>query len=81
MGRSKCRDTKRLTIGRGSVIAAGAVVNRSCPPYSIVGGVPARIFKYRFSIDEALEYERNIYPKNKRYSREYLEISRADKQI
>ncbi|MDR0836003.1 MAG: acetyltransferase, partial [Tannerella sp.] len=46
-----------VTIGRGSVIAAGAVVNTTCPPYSIVGGVPARFLKYRFTIDEILEHE------------------------
>ena len=27
---------KGVTIGRGSVVAAGAVVNKSCPPYSII---------------------------------------------
>lgn len=33
---------KGVTIGRGSVIAAGGVVNKSTPPYSISGGVPAK---------------------------------------
>jgi acetyltransferase-like isoleucine patch superfamily enzyme len=37
-----------ITIGTGSVIAAGSVVTKDTPPYSIVGGVPARILKARF---------------------------------
>lgn len=35
-------------IGRGAIIAAGAVVSKDIPPYSIVAGVPAKIIKYRF---------------------------------
>lgn len=41
-----------LTIGRGSVIAAGSVVTRDIPPYSIAAGVPARVIGKRFA-DEA----------------------------
>ena len=48
---------KGVTIGRGSVVAAGAVVTRSCPPYSIVGGVPARVIKPRFTAEEIEEHE------------------------
>jgi acetyltransferase-like isoleucine patch superfamily enzyme len=36
-----------VRIGKGAIIAAGAVVNRNVPPYSIVGGIPAKILKWR----------------------------------
>jgi acetyltransferase-like isoleucine patch superfamily enzyme len=36
-------------IGDGAVIAAGSVVTRSIPPYSIAGGVPAKVIRSRFS--------------------------------
>ena len=65
-----------VTIGRGSVIAAGAVVTKSCPPYSIIGGIPAKVLKYRFSIDEVLEHEKLLYPEEERLSREELNKQR-----
>lgn len=69
---------KGVHVGRGSVIAAGAVLNKSVPPYSIVGGVPARVLKYRFTIEEVLEHERLLYPKGSRYTRDDLEKSRLN---
>ena len=38
-------------IGQGAIIAAGSVVTKNVPAYAIVGGVPAKIIKYRFNED------------------------------
>lgn len=47
-------------IGQGAVVAAGAVVTKDIPPYAVVGGVPAKIIKMRFSqeyINELLKID------------------------
>jgi acetyltransferase-like isoleucine patch superfamily enzyme len=37
-----------VTIGTGAIVATGAVVAKDVPPYAIVGGVPAKVLRYRF---------------------------------
>lgn len=52
---------KGVTIGRGCIVAAGAVVVQDTPPYSIVGGVPAKVLKMRFSEEQIEKHERLVY--------------------
>lgn len=62
-----------VSVGRGAIIAAGAVVNKSIPPYAVAGGVPAKVIKFKWDIDEILEHEKNLYPETERYTRRELE--------
>lgn len=43
--------TGGITVGDGAVVLAYAVVTKDVPPYAIVGGVPAKIIRYRYDAD------------------------------
>jgi acetyltransferase-like isoleucine patch superfamily enzyme len=58
---------KGVRIGRGSVVAAGALVNRNVPPYTVMGGVPAKVIGVRFQDFETLRtHDSALYPPEKR---------------
>ena len=51
---------KGVTIGEGAIVASNSLVTKDVPPYSIVGGVPAKVIKYRFEpemIEEMLKVD------------------------
>lgn len=47
-----------VSIGNGAVVAAGAVVVTDVPPFAIVGGVPAKIIRYRFTDEQIIALQK-----------------------
>jgi acetyltransferase-like isoleucine patch superfamily enzyme len=41
-----------VTVGRGSIVAAGSIVTKDVPPYCIIAGKPAQVLKQRFNPGE-----------------------------
>ena len=60
-------------LGRGCIVGACSLVTKPVPPYALVAGIPARIIGVKFSIDQILEHEKQLYPVSERMSREALE--------
>ena len=62
-------------IGRGCLVAAGSVCVKAheYPPYTIIGGNPAKVIKYRFTLEEQIEHERQILPPSERLNIKYLQ--------
>lgn len=66
---------QNVTIGNGAVVAAGAVVTKDVPPYAIVGGVPAKIIKYRFNTEVIKQLEElEWWNKDVEWIKENIEI-------
>lgn len=64
-----------VTIGNGAIIGAGAVVTKNIPPYAIVGGIPAKIIRYRFDSD-TIKWLNEIewWNKDQKWLKEYAQF-------
>lgn len=61
------------SLGRGSIAAAGALVNKPVPPYAVVAGVPAKIIASVFTKEQIVEHELHLYHENERMTRQKLD--------
>ena len=61
-----------VTLGRGCIVAANAVVTKSVPPYALVAGIPARIVGVKFSPSDIEKHEEALYPPDERMSHEEI---------
>lgn len=52
-----------VIIGKGAVIASGSVVTKNVPPYTIVGGNPAKVIKLRFLPSQKLIHDKMLLNK------------------
>lgn len=55
-----------MTIGRGAIVGANALVCKNVPPYALVVGIPARIVGVKFSKEGILKHESILYSETER---------------
>lgn len=60
-------------LGRGCIVGACSLVTKPVPPYALVVGTPAKIVGVKFTIDQIMEHEKQLYPASDRMSRRELE--------
>lgn len=69
---SRCILLSRAHVGRGAVVAAGSTVTKDIPPYAVAAGSPAKIIACRFTADQILAHERQLYPTEERFSNQQV---------
>lgn len=67
-----------VTVGRGSIVAAGSVVTKSVPRYAIVAGCPARVIRFRWNHETIVSHENLLYPAADRTPAGRLRSERGD---
>ena len=60
-------------VGRGAEIGTGAVVRTNIPPYAVVVGNPCKIVGFRFTPEEIIEHEKELYKEGDRLPLSLLE--------
>lgn len=75
-----------VRIGDGAIVATGAVVSKDVPPYAIVGGVPAKIIRYRFE-ENQIDFLQKLQWWNKdeawleRHAQEFTDIEKLMENV
>ena len=69
-----------VTVGRGSIVAAGSIVTKSVPPYAVVAGCPARVIRLRWSVETIVRHEEMLYSSDRRIPEDKLTTLRESLQ-
>jgi acetyltransferase-like isoleucine patch superfamily enzyme len=74
---TRCTILKGARIQRGAVVGAGSVIRGFVPPYSVVAGNPARVYRFRADVASIVTHEEKLYPPEARLSLKLLESHQA----